>query len=293
MFSASSAKDRRKSEAPNYATLLGGGRVFDDLARTAATLGRGRFVFRGRRGRTLDRRDRGREHAHIEPRIIVMRVAGRTIAVCTQRATRTLGALLTFARLRGDGRALLGIIAARAFLALLLRAIFALLRPVFSLLRALFTLLLWAFVALRAIFAIITTGTLIALLLGAILALLLRAVLARTILSGPILARLLALLRLAEFLDVVAVVALIAFVTLEAVRAFGEVALLAARLRIVFLVTRARFAEHAEIMVCILKIDFGQNPVTRLLRIARERFIFFEHLRRVSARTIVDPVAVV
>jgi hypothetical protein len=84
------------------------------------------------------------------------------------------------------------------------------------------------------------------------------------------------------FTVVAAVIALLLALILPAVAA-----------RLVFFVARARIGQHTEIMVAELQIIFGQHPVARLLGIARQRLVFFKKLRRVPARTVIDPVAIV
>ena len=56
-------------------------------------------------------------------------------------------------------------------------------------------------------------------------------------------------------------------------------------------IPRAAFGEHAKIMIGELEIIFRQHPVARLLGITRKRFVFFEQLRGIAARAIVDAVA--
>jgi hypothetical protein len=58
-----------------------------------------------------------------------------------------------------------------------------------------------------------------------------------------------------------------------------------------FLLTRAHFGNNAKIMVGKLQIIFGDYPVTLHLRITRECFVFFEHLRCITACSIVDTIA--
>jgi hypothetical protein len=67
----------------------------------------------------------------------------------------------------------------------------------------------------------------------------------------------------------------------------GPVAALAPLL----LEARTAFAEHTEIMVGILQIIFGLNPVARELRIARQAFVLFEQLSRIAALAIVLAIA--
>jgi hypothetical protein len=99
-------------------------------------------------------------------------------------------------------------------------------------------------------------------------------------------------LGLAERASEIIVVVVLAFVALFAFEALFLVAIFLARAAwVVFLVAGAGFAQHTEIMVGELEIIFGQHPIARLLRIARQRLVFLEQLRRVAARTVVDPVA--
>jgi hypothetical protein len=57
--------------------------------------------------------------------------------------------------------------------------------------------------------------------------------------------------------------------------------------RTLFLEARTILAEHAKIMVRILKKIFGLHTVARKLRIARHAFVFFEQLGGVAALAIV------
>ncbi|MDB5700291.1 MAG: hypothetical protein JWL66_490 [Sphingomonadales bacterium] len=139
------------------------------------------------------------------------------------------------------------------------------------------------------------------------------AILTRTVVAGPVfvrtaivgtrfpllglglLLRLLLLrhaLGLAERAGEIVVLVVLAFAAIFAYKALVLVAEFLARAAwVVFLVARAGFAEHTEIMIGKLEIIFGQHTITGLLRIASERFIFLEQLRRVAARPVVDPVA--
>jgi hypothetical protein len=54
---------------------------------------------------------------------------------------------------------------------------------------------------------------------------------------------------------------------------------------------RAAFAEHTEIMVCILQIIFGLDPVARELRVARQTLVFFEQLGGIPALPVVLAIA--
>jgi hypothetical protein len=51
--------------------------------------------------------------------------------------------------------------------------------------------------------------------------------------------------------------------------------------------TGAAFAEHAKIMVRILQIIFGLDPIARELRVARQAFVLFEQLGGVATLAIV------
>jgi hypothetical protein len=90
----------------------------------------------------------------------------------------------------------------------------------------------------------------------------------------------------------------IEFVAVERLLAVVETLLLALLLpavaaRLVFFVTRAGIGQHAEIMIAELQVIFGQHAVARLLGIARQRLVFFEQLRCVPARPVVDAIAIV
>ena len=64
-------------------------------------------------------------------------------------------------------------------------------------------------------------------------------------------------------------------------------------LRTAFFLPAAVIGQHAEIMVCELVIIFGLHAVAIQLGILRQLFIFFEHLRRIATRPVVDPVLMV
>jgi hypothetical protein len=64
-------------------------------------------------------------------------------------------------------------------------------------------------------------------------------------------------------------------------------------LRAVFFLTATEIGEHAEIMVRELQIIFRLYPITVQLGVLRQLFIFFEHLRSVSARAIVDAILMI
>ena len=64
-------------------------------------------------------------------------------------------------------------------------------------------------------------------------------------------------------------------------------------LRTTFFLPAAVIGQYAEIMVCELVIIFGLHAVAIQLGILRQLFIFFEHLRRIATRPVVDPVLMV
>ena len=141
---------------------------------------------------------------------------------------------------------------------------------------------------LRARFAraIITVGVAI----GVARAFLIAAIGVRTILVDTVLTGLIATVLTAAILRTVELVAVVT-IAVVAIEAFGlGIVAFLTRARIRFLVTRAAFGKHAEIMIGELEIIFGQHAVAGLLRIARERLVFFEQLRRVTARATVDAV---
>ena len=55
----------------------------------------------------------------------------------------------------------------------------------------------------------------------------------------------------------------------------------------------AEFIDHTVIMIGILQIIFGGDPVPCLLRIPRQRPIFFQQLAGIAPLAIVEPVAVI
>jgi hypothetical protein len=61
--------------------------------------------------------------------------------------------------------------------------------------------------------------------------------------------------------------------------------------RALFLEARAILAEHAEIMVGVLKIIFGLDPIARELRVPSHALVFFEQLSGIAALAIVLAVA--
>ena len=169
---------------------------------------------------------------------------------------------------------------------------------------AIVALLLWTIIALRAVVAILArwlrtrfTRTVVAIGITIGVA---RAILVDTVLADPFLAPvlvdtvltgLIATVLIAAILRAVELVTVVA-ITLIAVETFGfGIVTLLARARIGFLVTRAAFGKHAKIMVGELEIIFRQHAVAGLLRIARERLVLFEKLRRVAPRATVDAVA--
>ena len=58
-----------------------------------------------------------------------------------------------------------------------------------------------------------------------------------------------------------------------------------------FVLTRPHFGDNAKIMFGKLEVIFGYHPITLHLRITRQGLVFFEHLRRISTRPIVNTVA--
>jgi hypothetical protein len=73
--------------------------------------------------------------------------------------------------------------------------------------------------------------------------------------------------------------------------AFELIVLAAARL--IFFKARTRFGQHAEIMIGELQIIFGVDAIPLHLRIAGERFVFFQQLRGIATGAVVDPVAII
>ena len=53
----------------------------------------------------------------------------------------------------------------------------------------------------------------------------------------------------------------------------------------------AALAEHTEIMVGVLEIIFGLDPIAGELRVARQALVFLEQLRGIAALTVVLAVA--
>ncbi len=139
---------------------------------------------------------------------------------------------------------------------------------------------------------LIVTRTVVAVLIVAGTILSLRpvvAILAWLLIRTIVLAVILAGLLLAGRVEIIALTDIIAF-TVEALVLIVAV-LLARTIRVGFFIPRATFGEHAEIMVGELEIIFGEHAVAGLLRVARKRFVFFEQLRGIAARAIVDAVA--
>jgi hypothetical protein len=110
--------------------------------------------------------------------------------------------------------------------------------------------------------------------------------------------------RLADFTGLAWTVALAAILPLRPLVALGRFAVgfdqivitlvlvgPVAALAPLLLEARTAFAEHTEIMVGILQIIFGLNPVARELRIARQAFVLFEQLSRIAALAIVLAIA--
>jgi hypothetical protein len=64
-------------------------------------------------------------------------------------------------------------------------------------------------------------------------------------------------------------------------------------LRTAFFLPAAVIGQYAEIMVCELVIIFGLHAVAIQLGILRQLFVFFEHLRCITTRPVVDPVLMV
>jgi len=172
------------------------------------------------------------------------------------RARLTVGAILTILAL--SVVALGTILALRAILALALLAVVAAIAVVAAVTIAV------AIIVARAIVVLLVVA--IALVIAALVALI------RDALALAFDAR-----------DGLAIVVIILLVLVE------RLAVLAARL----FEARARLGEHAEIMVRELQIIFGVDAVALHLRVAGERLVFLEQLGGITARTIVDAVAIV
>jgi hypothetical protein len=65
----------------------------------------------------------------------------------------------------------------------------------------------------------------------------------------------------------------------------------AAALGLLFLETRTTLFQHAEIMIRILKIIFGLDPVAGKLRVARQRLVLFKQLGGIAALAVILPVS--
>jgi hypothetical protein len=63
--------------------------------------------------------------------------------------------------------------------------------------------------------------------------------------------------------------------------------------RLQLFLPRTIVSNHAEIMVCELKIIFGVHAVTGKLCVTRQIAIFLQQLRSIATRAIVNPVTVV
>lgn len=85
----------------------------------------------------------------------------------------------------------------------------------------------------------------------------------------------------------VLIVGFSAIFTVIGVIVFLPVAALAALL----FEARTAFGDDAKIMIGKLQIIFGHHPIARHLGVARKRLVFFEQLRGIAARTIVDAIA--
>jgi hypothetical protein len=64
-------------------------------------------------------------------------------------------------------------------------------------------------------------------------------------------------------------------------------------LRLAFFKARAVLRDDAKIMVCELKVIFGHHPVALHLGFPRKVPIFFEHLRRIATRTVINATAII
>lgn len=64
-------------------------------------------------------------------------------------------------------------------------------------------------------------------------------------------------------------------------------------LRAIFFLAAAEIGEHAEIMVSKLMIIFGLHPVAIQLGILCQLLVLFQHLSRITARTIIDAILVI
>jgi hypothetical protein len=235
--------------------------------------------------------------------VIAVVVVRRTICLCSGRGiaaaveTRALHARTFFAGPVITGPVIAGpviagpviargtILARRALLGAPLRSRFAVLphRTVFAILAlAILAVPILAVpilvAALRTIIArtVVTLRTILTrsiFALGAIIAILARRLFLAILLWGP---------RIELALDLIAVL-------VELLLRLGIVLPRAVGIR--FLIARAAFGEHAEIMVGELEIIFGEDPIARLLRVARQRLVFFEQLRGIATRAIVDAIA--
>lgn len=64
-------------------------------------------------------------------------------------------------------------------------------------------------------------------------------------------------------------------------------------LRAAFFLAAPIVGEHAEIMVGKLQIIFGVHPVAIMLGVLRQFFVFFQHLARIAAGAVVNPILVI
>lgn len=112
-------------------------------------------------------------------------------------------------------------------------------------------------------------------------------------LALPVLA--LRLLGGADRLALVAIFLLIALEIAAGCRAEAETVVerIALRLTARLVVAAALIAQDTEIMIGELQVIFGIDPVALHLRLTRHVAVFLVQLRRVAARAVVDPVAVV
>jgi hypothetical protein len=251
----------------NSALALFGSGLALGLFRPAAALGRRRI----RRSLGWRRRNRGRQHVDAQRRLLgfvarcawrarLSRLARRTRIVTIRVFTRWTSIASFFARGTVPVRTrLIAIVATRTIV---------LTRLAVSIL---------SLIILTRFAAIPIFGTIFAAIVIPVIALV-------TLLAR----RLLWLGARIEFVDVVVFESLFA---LKSLLWLIIVATFTARL--VFLEARTTVSQHPEIVIGKLEVILGQHPVTGLLRIARKRLVFLEHLRGIAPRTIIDPVAIV
>jgi hypothetical protein len=121
------------------------------------------------------------------------------------------------------------------------------------------------------------------------------AIVAWAVIARLLLARL-ATLRFIRALDCGLIIVLITTICDHLIIIFTHILIAVIALPVIalaagFLLTCAHFGDDSEIMIGKLQIIFSDDPITLHLGVTRECLVFFEHLRRITARAVVDTVA--